>query len=230
MEFYEFFEKLIDFFPEGYESAKAMCQACLPWLYAIFTIATCFFGHFMHKVWNACLFFSIGFFLPLIILFAVLKEPSGVLFWILVLACLAIGVLCAVYSKHLFKTKLFITTFVMVYITVSDYLITIGKGIGILVGLLLALIAGILSIKYKYMMLMITTSFSGSFLFWNWMEDQLSFSHLLMTAFAVLMGCLGLAVQIFVEKEELKESYHGIRKHSEKVKKLHKKIRKEEMY
>lgn len=165
MEFYEFFEKLIEFFPEGYESVKAMCQACLPWLYAFFTLATCFLGHFMHKVWNACLFFSIGFFLPLIILFAVLKEPSGVL-----------------------------------------------------------------SIKYKYMMLMITTSFSGSFLFWNVMEDLLSFTHLLMTAFAVLMGFLGLAVQIFIEKEELKESYHGIREHTEKVKKLHKKIRKEEMY
>lgn len=223
MEFYEFFEKIVSFIPENFKNIREICEAVLPWLFGFFTLATSFVGHFMHKIWNIFFFFGIGFFVPLLIIFAVLK-PTGAAFWTVVLICVAIGVLCAVYSHHLHKTKLFITTLLMVYIAVSGYIIALGNGVAILIGLAVAIVAAILSIKYKYIAVIVTTAFSGSMMFWNMIESKFNAPHTLTNILAIVMGALGLALQIYVERKELKESYNEIKETSKKVKK---KIKKE---
>ena len=189
----------------------------MPWLFGFFTLATSFVGHFMHKIWNIFFFFGIGFFVPLLIIFAAF-QPSGAVFWIIVLGCVAIGVLCAVYSHNLHKTKLFITTLLMVYIAVSGYLIALGNGIAILVGIVVAVVAAILSIKYKYIAVIVTTAFSGSMMFWNMIESKFSAPHILINILAIVMGIAGLAVQIYVERKELKETYDDLKEKSKKVK------------
>ncbi|WP_297031207.1 hypothetical protein [uncultured Eubacterium sp.] len=158
MEFYEFFEKTVSFVPSDFEHFKNICELILPWLFGILTVATSFAGHFMHKVWNIFFFFGIGFFVPLFASFVILK-PTGAFFWVLVLLSAVIGVLCAVYSHKLHKTKLFITTLSMVYIAVSGYLLGLGKGISVLIGIIVAVIAALLAVKYKYLALIVTTAF-----------------------------------------------------------------------
>lgn len=217
MEFYEFFEQIIGYIPDGFEGLKNICEMLLPWLFFLFMGATCFAGHFMHKVWNVFFFFSIGFFVPLFILFAVF-QPSGVLFWLLTVLCIGVGIFCAVRSHQLHKAKLFVTTLIMVYIAVSDYLMFVGKGIAILFGLILAVAAAILSIKYKYITVIATTAFSGSMLFWNMIGGKFSFPHFLITLLIALMGIIGLAIQCYIERKELKESYENIKNNTKKIK------------
>ena len=217
MEFYEFFEKIIGFIPENFRKTSEICEAALPWLFGFFTLATSFVGHFMHKIWNMFFFFGIGFFVPLFVLFAIFR-PSGTVFWVVVLGCVAIGVLCAVYSRHLHKTKLFITTLLMVYIAISGYLIALGRGVAILFGIVVAIIAAILSIKYKYIAVIANTSFSGSMMFWNMIKAKFGAPYIIVNILAIVMGIAGLAVQIYVERKELKETYKDIKDKSKKVK------------
>ena len=160
MEFYEFFEKLVSYVPADFQRLKTACENILPWLFGLLTVTTSFAGHFMHKVWNIFFFFGIGFFVPLFASFVILK-PTGAFFWVLVLLSAVIGVLCAVYSHKLHKTKLFITTLLMVYIAVSGYLLGLGKGIAVLFGIIVAVIAALLAVKYKYLAVIVTTAFSG---------------------------------------------------------------------
>lgn len=98
MEFYELIEEIIGFIPEQFEGLRHNAEIVLPWILIICTAATCLFGHKVHKIWNAFLFFWIGFFVPLFIIEALFK-PTGVLFWICAVLSAGVGVCCAVYSK-----------------------------------------------------------------------------------------------------------------------------------
>ena len=210
MEFYEFFEKLVSYIPNDFEHLRAICESVLLWLFGFFTLATSFAGHFMHKVWNIFFFFSVGFFVPLFISFALLM-PTGFFFWVIVAVCIAIGVLCAVYSHHLHKTKLFITTLWMVYIAVSGYVLALGTGVAVLSGIIIAVAAAILATKYKYIAVIATTAFSGSMMFWDMIEARFTINHTLVMVLVIVMGVCGLAVQCVVEKDELKETYGKIK-------------------
>lgn len=61
-------------------------------------------------------------------------------------------------------------------------------------------------------------------MFWNMIESKFNAPHTLTNILAIVMGTLGLALQIYVERKELKESYNEIKETSKKVKK---KIKKE---
>ena len=217
MEFYEFLEKICGFIPDNYESLKSAAQAVMPVLFALFAGATSFAGHFMHKVWNAFFFFGIGFIVPLFVLFALFK-PSGAVFWILVVLCAACGVACAYFSKHLFRAKLFITSFLLVYIAVPQYLSFLGKFGSVLAGFVVAIVAAVLSIKYKYIAVICTTAFSGALMLWNVIEGAFGLNHVAVMIFAALTGVAGLAVQCLIERKELKETYEEIKEKSKKVK------------
>ncbi len=136
MEFYELIEKIIGFIPDEFENLRNFSEIVMPWFLGICTAATCLFGHKVHTVWKAFLFFWIGFFIPLLIL-QIILEPTGALFWLCTVLCAVLGVLCAVYSKKIHKAELFITTFFIVFISVPAYLSFLGNSGSILAGLLL---------------------------------------------------------------------------------------------
>lgn len=223
MEFYELIEEIMGFIPDEFANLRSALQTAMPWLLGICTALTCLFGHKMHTVWRAFLFFWLGFFFPLLII-QILFEPTGVPFWICVILCAALGVLCAVHSKKIHKAELFVTTFFIVFISVPAYLSFLGKSGSVLAGFILAIAAGVLSVKYKYIMVMATTAFSGSFLLFNIIEVKTSISHNLITVFAVLFALAGLALQCYLEREELKEIYENLKNHKDKIKSAHKKI------
>ena len=217
MEFYEFFEKIVSYIPADFAQVRRGAEAVLPWLYALFTGATCFLGHFMHKVWNGFFFFGLGFIVPLFLLFALLK-PTGAVFWVLVVLCVAVGVACAYYSGKLFRARLFLVTLVMMFISTADVVDALGNGVAILLGLAVGIASALLSIKYKYMTVIVTTAFTGASLFFGMIGGHFDWPHALTAVLAALLGVLGLGVQCFVEREELKTSYKHIKTRAGQVK------------
>lgn len=217
MEFYELIEEIVSAIPDGYENVRRVAEVLLPWILGICTAATCFFGHAVHKIWNAFLFFWIGFFVPMLIIQG-LFAPVGAVFWICAALSAAFGAACAYFSKKIYKVYLFISTLIMVFIAVPAYLSFLGEVGSVLAGLVLAVAAAILSIKYKYLTVIVTTAFSGSFMFFNIIERQTGQSHVLITVFAVIFALLGLAVQCYVEREELKETYEHLKERKKQIK------------
>ena len=115
MEFYEFFEKIIGFIPEGFKRTSEICEAVLPWLFGFFTLATSFVGHFMHKIWNIFFFFGIGFFVPLFVLFAIF-QPSGAVFWLIVLgSVLGLFVVVSLYWSFSFQLSYYFFEYFFVF-------------------------------------------------------------------------------------------------------------------
>ncbi len=217
MEFYEFIETVISYIPSEFEKQRHLAEIILPWILGICTAATCFFGHTVHKLWKAFFFFGIGFIIPMIAVEA-LFAPNGILFWICAVLCAGIGVTCAVYSKKIFRVQLFITTLIMVFISVPSYLSFLGDSVSIIAGFIIAVLCAVLSIKYKYIMVIITTSFSGSFMLFDIIGNALGLPHTLKTIFAVIIAFFGLTVQCYVEREELKETHEHLKKRSEQLK------------
>lgn len=224
MEFYEFIETVISYIPPEFEKLSRLAEIILPWILGICTAATCFFGHTVHKLWKAFFFFGIGFIVPLIAVEA-LFAPKGAVFWVCVIICAGIGVVCAVYSKKIFRVQLFITTLIMVFISVPSYLSFLGDSVSVLLGFIIGVVCAILSIKYKYIMVIITTSFSGSFMLFDIFENVLGLPHIIKTISAIIIAFIGLAVQCYVEREELKETHEHLKKRSKQLKTAPEKIK-----
>ncbi len=217
MEFYELIEKIINAIPDGYENISAAAEAALPWILGFCSAATCFFGHKVHKIWNAFFFFWIGFLVPVFII-GLIFRPAG--FWMNVLIIFGIicGGACAFYSKRLFKLQLFVTTFLMVFATLPSYLTFLGNTASVAVGFIAALAAGILSTKYKYIITIITTSFSGAFMLFGVFDANTPLNHTAASVLSVICGIIGIAVQCFVERKELKETWESLKEKKEKIK------------
>lgn len=224
MEFYELIEEIIGFIPEQFENLRHYAEIVLPWILIICTAATCLFGHKVHKIWNAFLFFWLGFFIPMFIIEA-LFEPTGVLFWICAVLSAGVGAFCAVYSKNIHRVKLFVTTFFLVLVSVPSYVSFLDDFGSIVFAFILAIAAGILSIKYKYIVVIITTSFSGSFMLFNIIESKTNFTHIPITIFSIIFALIGLAVQCYVEREELKETYEHLKERKKQIKSAPDKIK-----
>lgn len=217
MEFYEFFEKICGFIPDQYKAIQMTAEAALPWLFGIFALATCFCGHFMHKVWNACLFFVLGFFVPLFILF-VIFQPEGILFTVFEILCLILGIVCAYYAQRLHRIRVAVTTFLMVYIAAPSFFEFLGRGMSVFVGFLLAIILAFVSVKYKYLTVIVTTSFTGAMLFWDMAAAKTGMSHVVVMLLTVLAGTAGLVTQCYIEREELKKSLTEVKEVHRKAK------------
>lgn len=228
MEFYELIEKIIEAIPSGYENVRLILETVLPWILGFFAIATCFAGHFVHKIWNAFFFFWIGFLIPVFVIGFPLKAQGAGLNALIIFGIVC-GVLCAYFSKKLHKMRLFVTSFLMVFITLPSYLKFLGSALSVITAFAVGTAAGILSAKYKYIMTIITTAFSGSFMFFSVIEAHSGISHFAACAMAVFMALGGLAVQCFVEREELKESLEQLREKRKKVKKFSDRVKEKEV-
>lgn len=225
MEFYELIEEITDAIPSGYENIRSVFEALLPWLFGFFAAATCFFGHSVHKIWNAFLFFLIGFFAPMLIIQG-LFAPTGAVFWICAALSAALGCVCAYFSKKIYKVYIFISTFFLVFISVPSYLSFLGDGGSTAAGFVLAAAAAILSVKYKYITVIITTAFSGSFMLFNIVENKFSMPHAATAALAVLLALAGTATQCFTERKELKETYEHLKERKKQLAAVSEKISK----
>lgn len=158
---------------------------------------------------DAFFFFWIGFLVP-VFLIGLIFKPNGAWMNVLIILGVICGGLCAYYSKRLFKLQLFITTFFMVFATLPSYIDFISNIGAVIIGFAVALIAGILSTKYKYIVTIITTSYSGAFMLFGVFEANAGLGHTAASVLSVITGTIGLGVQCYVEREELKETYERI--------------------
>lgn len=218
MEFYELLEEFIGAIPPGYESVRAAAEAALPWILGICSAATCFFGHTVHKIWNAFFFFWIGFLVPVFALGLIFGSDQTAMY-IYIAIGIVCGGLCAFYSKKIFKVQLFVTAFIMVFTTLPSYLTFLGGTAANIIGFVIAVAAGVLSTKYKYIMTICTTAFSGAFMLFGIFEANFALSHPAASALAVITGILGLCVQCFMERKELKETWEQLKNKKNKLKK-----------
>lgn len=160
MEFYELIEMITNAVPDGYENVRLIMESALPWALAVCSAATCFFGHTVHKIWNYFFFFWIGFLVPVFLL-GLIFDASGDRMYALIAVGAITGAACSYYSKKLFKLQLFVTAFLMVFISLPSYLAFMGKAASVAVSLTLGAAAGILSTKYKYIATIVTTAFQA---------------------------------------------------------------------
>jgi len=217
MEFYELLEKIAEYIPAGYEEIERNFTAFLSVFFAVSAAATCFFGHFVHKIWNVFFFFFIGFLVSYFTV-ALLLKPSENWIWVLIIICSIIGIICAYYSKYLHKARLFVTTFFLVFASLPSFLSFLGKTVSVTIGFAAAIAVGILSTKYKYIVTIAATAFSGSFILISIIEKPLHMSEPFSSVMAVLLAAAGIAVQCVVEKEELKETYASFKEKWDKIK------------
>lgn len=216
MEFYEFLEKIVSYIPEQFNSIKDVAEIFLSIFFIFCAAATCFFGHSFHKVWNYFFFFGLGFIVPVFAL-GLLFKPQGNGYYVIIAVCTVIGIVCSVFSKKLFRAQVFLTSFFMVFISLPSYISFLGKWLSVFIGFTAAIIAAILSIKYKYITVIVTTAFTGSQLLWNLFEGRFSLNHTLVTIFAIITALFGLAVQCYVERKELKETFEEIKERKNKI-------------
>ena len=209
MEFYELLEEITEAVPAGYENIAALLTAALPWVMGICALATCFFGHKVHKIWNAFFFFWIGFLTPVFVI-GLLASPEGFWMELVILLGVVTGGVCAFFSKKLLKLQLFVTTFFLAFAALPSYLLFLGEIGSVAVGFLGAVAAGVLSMKYKYIMTLVTTSFTGASLFFVPVQAKTALSDGAAAILSLLLGAAGLAVQIFIERKELQESGEAV--------------------
>lgn len=217
MEFYELIEMITNAVPDGYENVRLIMEAALPWVLGVCCAATCFFGHTVHKIWNYFFFFWIGFLVPVFLL-GLIFDASGDRMYALIAVGAITGVACSYYSKKLFKLQLFVTAFLMVFISLPSYLAFMGKAASVAVSLALGAAAGILSTKYKYIATIVTTAFSGAFMLFGVLEPTLGIPHAAAAVLSVALGAAGLSLQCFIERRELKESWEELKEKKNKLK------------
>lgn len=63
MDFYELLKEIVGFIPDEFQLLRELSALALPWVMGICTAATCFFGHKLHGIWKAFLFFGDRLFL-----------------------------------------------------------------------------------------------------------------------------------------------------------------------
>ena len=113
--------------------------------------------------------------------------------------------------------QLFATAFFMVFAALPSYLAFLGRAASVAVGFAAAVTAGILSTKYKYIVTIVTTSFSGAFILFGVLEANAGLTHFAASVFSVLAGAAGLTLQCFVERKESKETWENLKAKKEKI-------------
>lgn len=221
MEFIELLEKITEYIPAQYAAVLNFLEIAIPLLFTAAAVATCFFGHKLHKLWAAFFFFVTAFFL----VFAGLSLLPEIPVWIIDILSIAAGVAAAVYSHKLFKVQLFIVNTVLSYIFISDILILfVSRWIALILSLICGIIVGIAATKYKYIFILVTTSLTGASLTIGALFDALMWdNNILKITMTVILSILGLLVQFYFERKELKETGHRL---FEKVNKVHNTVKK----
>ena len=216
MEFIELIEAVKEAIPPEGAGAAAALGAALPWLTLLATLLTCFFGHKLHRIWLQFVLFCIGFVLGLVVSAFFPQEVSFTYFIVLGVVLGGLGVYC---TRWIHKAQLFLMNAFFVYAALPELLEKfLPGGLSVFIGLAAAVIVGILAVRYKFLVTMITTAVTGAssavhqiFHLLNWNEGAFLWGMM------ILLAAAGLLVQYLVEKEEIMEARNRIADKSKHV-------------
>ncbi|GEM_PF-1063798 len=209
MEFYDLFRDLIGYIPKRLGFVSDFFYEALPLVLIASALFMAFFGLKYLSLWNGVTFFFLGLTLSADVLLPK-RNLSDITYWSLLALCLIIGVLCAVFSKYLFRLQLVLTTFLVTWAALPSYITFFGDTFARTVSAIVALALAFLTVKYKYLILLFTTSFSGSFILWGVIEDRYGVPY--KTALAILMGIAASAFQVYFNREQLRETYKDVKR------------------
>ena len=201
--------------PEGAWAAEAI-GAVLPWLTLLATLLTCFFGHKLHRIWLQFVLFCIGFVLGLVVSVFFPQEVSFAYFVVLGVLLGAFGVYC---TRWINKAQLFLLNAFFVYAALPELLEKfLPGGLSVFIGLGAAVVVGILAVRYKFLVTIITTAVAGAsaavhqiFHFLNWDQGVFLWGAI------ILLAAAGLLVQYLVEKDEIMKARNRVAAKTKRV-------------
>lgn len=220
LQFYDFFKSLLDYIPQELSGVHAFFISLLPYILMVCSLFTAFFGLKCAKWWCALTFFFLGASVSSQLLLPSV-DLDDMRFWIMLGVSISVGIICGYFSKYLYRAQLVISMFTLVYAALPSFILFFGDAVSKAVSLLVGLALAFLSVKYKYIIAIATTSFSGSFIFWGVIEDTFSVPY--KTLFAVLTGIAALAFQCYMNRETLKNTYKDVKEKYKKTEKEGKK-------
>ena len=214
MEFLELIETMLGYAPQEYASVTASFEAVFPWLVLAVTLLTCFFGHKIHKLWLAFLFFCIGFFTGA---FVGVLFPQDAPIEPFIMLGLILGVLAAYYSGHLRRLQLFVLNAFFVFAALPDLLSALMPAApAILVSIAAAIAVGLLAARYQHMVTTITTALSSGLNAGPMLLDALHATNdVLALVLGTALGMGGLIFQLLPEWREWREKRRE--KHAESL-------------
>lgn len=209
MQFYDFFKELISYIPERFNQLNAVFDAAMPFVLMACALLTAFFGLKCVSWWCSLTFFFLGAGLSSKYLIKDVDIYSEY-FWVMLGISISAGVVLAVFSKYPARLQLLISQFVIIYAALPHFIIEIGENAAKAVGLIVALAVTFLTVKYKYLITIPTTAFTGSFIFWDVAFLYGDFGNERLNG--ILMGIIALGFQCIISKEQIKETYNDVKK------------------
>jgi hypothetical protein len=219
MEFVELLEIIQKSIPPQYSNIAHELKILLPAVSLFMALLTCFLGHRLHKVWFGFLFFWIGFLLGT--LGSIFFEQVPVQYFIgLGIALGVLGILC---SGRLHKVQLFFVNGFFVFAALPNILGHFLPGwLSVLLGLAAAAGVGMLAVKYKFIVTIVTTAVTGAAATVGLLFKGMPDLTLLHWGLIVVFALGGLAVQYLIEREELMQvresAVHAVRSVHSKMK------------
>lgn len=208
MQFYDLLRTFIEYIPERFSFISDFFGGVLPYVLMGCALFTAFFGLKCAALWCSVTFFFLGSSLAAqyIITTVNLKDFE---FWFALGICLSAGVICAVFSKYLYRLQLLVSLFFLVLAGMPPFISHASDLFARIVSAIIALALAFLSVKYKYIIVIITTSFSGSFIFFNVLSQMVDVPYEF--AISSLLGVAALAFQVIFNREQLKETYKDVK-------------------
>ena len=216
MQFYDLFKDAISYIPERYTVLNNVVSAFLPFVLMACALLTAFFGLKCVKWWCMLTFFFFG----TSVSYKYLVDSIDFYdfkFWLLIALCVSAGIICALFSMYLARIQLAGSEFLIIYSALPPLILAAGEVPAKIVSALVALAVVFLTVRYKYLVLLPTTAFSGSFIFWEVAVRYTEIGNEKLNG--IIMGVLAFAFQCYISREQLNNTYEDVKK---KVKKTEK--------
>lgn len=208
MQFYGFLKELVNLIPDGSGAVRAAFSAFLPYFLMASALFTAFFALKCATWWCGLTFFILGSTFS-----SRLLLPNYNIydfeFWLFFGVSIAFGIVCAALSKYLFRAQLGISSFMTIMAALPDFTTHIGKTFANVVSALVAAAFVYLFVKYRYLITIATTSFTGSFILWDVIDDMHHVPVKLL--WAILTGIFAFFSQALINHEHLEETYLQLR-------------------
>ncbi len=221
MQFYEFFKSVLDYVPDSYGYARDFMWSIMPYILMGCALFTAFFGLKCANAWCYVTFFLMGGSLSAKYLLPAFNMYDF-WFWFMFAVCLTIAILFAFFSKYLFRAQLVVSMFFLVYSALPAFVWYLGERGADAVSIIAALALAFLTVKYKYILVIATTAFSGSFIFFEVAGDLYGVPYTRL--FGILLGIAALAFQCYICREQLEETYRDVKMKYKKTEKGGKKL------
>ncbi|MCR5207789.1 MAG: tyrosine-protein phosphatase [Eubacterium sp.] len=215
MQFYDLYKDIISYIPEKYVLIQSAADFILPFVLMACALVTAFFGLKCVGWWIKVSFFLFGTGAASKLL---IKNVDfyDFYFWLFLGISLAAGIFCALVSKYLSRLELAGSEFLIIYAALPSFFSVLGKLPAQLISIIAALCVVFLTVKYKYLIIIPTTSFSGSLLFWQMLSRYVEVGD--ERLWGITMGVAAFGFQCLTSREKIKETCKDVKKKAKTTK------------